>query len=147
MRVYLDNCCYNRPFDDQNQLKVRLEAEAKLRIQYLMRIGVLEYAWSDMLSQEVSDNPNRTRREKIFPWMDGATTIVGMTPEVVSLARDLEGKGLRNADALHVASAFLANCDWFFTTDSGILKKLRFVGAMRIANPVEFIVEDTNDNG
>ena len=24
MRVYLDNCCYNRPFDDQSQLKVRL---------------------------------------------------------------------------------------------------------------------------
>ena len=27
MRVYLDNCCYNRPFDDQTQLKVRLETE------------------------------------------------------------------------------------------------------------------------
>ena len=44
MRVYLDNCCYNRPFDDQDQLKVRLETEAKLRIQFLMRTGVLEYA-------------------------------------------------------------------------------------------------------
>ena len=21
MRVYLDNCCYNRPFDDQTQVK------------------------------------------------------------------------------------------------------------------------------
>ena len=29
MRVYLDNCCYNRPFDEQTQLKVRLETEAK----------------------------------------------------------------------------------------------------------------------
>ena len=27
MRVYLDNCCYNRPFDDQRQLRVRLEIE------------------------------------------------------------------------------------------------------------------------
>ena len=25
MRVYLDNCCYNRPFDEQTQLRVRLE--------------------------------------------------------------------------------------------------------------------------
>ncbi len=31
MRVYLDNCCYNRPFDEQDQLSVRLETEAKLR--------------------------------------------------------------------------------------------------------------------
>jgi hypothetical protein len=27
MRLYLDNCCFNRPFDDQNQLKIKLEAE------------------------------------------------------------------------------------------------------------------------
>ena len=39
MRVYLDNCCYNRPFDDQTQLKVRLETEAKLFVQQLMRTG------------------------------------------------------------------------------------------------------------
>lgn len=39
MRVYLDNCCYNRPFDDQTQLKVRLETEAKLFVQGLMRTG------------------------------------------------------------------------------------------------------------
>jgi len=31
MWIYLDNCCYNRPFDDQSQLRVRLEAEAKLK--------------------------------------------------------------------------------------------------------------------
>lgn len=33
MRIYLDNCCFNRPFDDQNQLRIRLETEAKLGIQ------------------------------------------------------------------------------------------------------------------
>lgn len=44
MRIYLDNCCYNRPYDEQGQLRIRLETEAKLRIQHLMRIGVVEYA-------------------------------------------------------------------------------------------------------
>ena len=33
MRVYLDNCCYNRPFDDQENLAVALETFAKLQIQ------------------------------------------------------------------------------------------------------------------
>lgn len=32
MRVYMDNCCFNRPFDDQTQTRVRLETEAKLEI-------------------------------------------------------------------------------------------------------------------
>ena len=38
MRVYLDNCCYSRPFDDQSQLRVRLEIEAKLEIQCFMML-------------------------------------------------------------------------------------------------------------
>ena len=25
MRIYLDNCCFNRPFDDQSQIKIKLE--------------------------------------------------------------------------------------------------------------------------
>jgi hypothetical protein len=46
MRVYLDNCCYNRPFDEQAQLSVRLETEAKLEIQRQMRSGELEYSYT-----------------------------------------------------------------------------------------------------
>ena len=32
MKLYLDNCCYNRPFDDQSQERVHLESEAVLII-------------------------------------------------------------------------------------------------------------------
>ena len=56
MRVYLDNCCYNRPFDEQVQLRVRLETEAKLEVQRQMRSGELQYVWSDMLVTEVQDS-------------------------------------------------------------------------------------------
>lgn len=37
MRVYLDNCCFNRPFDDQTSLIVQFETDAKLRIQELIK--------------------------------------------------------------------------------------------------------------
>ena len=33
MRIYLDNCSYNRPYDDLSHLTVSLEAQAKLFIQ------------------------------------------------------------------------------------------------------------------
>ena len=29
LRIYLDNCCYNRPYDDLSQFTVGLEAQAK----------------------------------------------------------------------------------------------------------------------
>ena len=40
MKIYLDNCCFNRPFDDQSQLRIRLESEAKLKIQEDIRSGL-----------------------------------------------------------------------------------------------------------
>ena len=46
MKIYLDNCCFNRPFDDQSQLRILLEAEAKLRIQENIRSGTFELVWS-----------------------------------------------------------------------------------------------------
>lgn len=39
MRLYLDLCCFNRPFDDQSQLLVRLQTEAKLAVQNSIRGG------------------------------------------------------------------------------------------------------------
>ena len=146
MRIYLDNCCYNRPFDKQNQLRIRLETEAKLHIQRMMRLGIVEYAWSDILSQEISDSPFPARQEKIFEWEDGAAANVPITSEIVVKASALVARGLGKADALHVACAEAAGCDWFFTTDKPLLKKLRQYGGMRIANPMEFLVEDENDD-
>jgi len=36
IRVYLDNCCFNRPYDNQTNLLIYLETEAKLFIQNLI---------------------------------------------------------------------------------------------------------------
>ena len=108
MRVYLDNCCYNRPFDDQSQLKVRLETEAKLFVQQLMRTGVVEYVWSDMLDKEALDNPFPMQRVKIMAWKSGAKFDVEITPEIVIDATALVSVGLGNADAIHLAYDFCA---------------------------------------
>jgi len=43
MLIYLDLCCFNRPCDDQSQLRVRLETEAKLSLQDKVRGGALAF--------------------------------------------------------------------------------------------------------
>ena len=141
MRVYLDNCCYNRPFDEQTQLKVRLETEAKLRVQAMMRNGEVEYVWSDILSQEVFDNPFPHRREKILEWRHGAVCTVEITTDVIADADGLAEKGLKAADALHVASAAAVDCDCFITTDIRLLRRVRQFKVTRILNPMEFLLE------
>ena len=54
-RVYLDNCCFNRPYDDLNNINVQLEAEAKFFIQQQVLLGTLELAWSYMMDKEIYD--------------------------------------------------------------------------------------------
>jgi len=43
-KIYLDICSYNRPFDVQSQLRVRMETEAKLFIQASVRKIFIHYA-------------------------------------------------------------------------------------------------------
>ena len=146
MRVYLDNCCYNRPFDDQTQTKVRVETICKLAVQLMMATRKVEYAWSSTLDYEVSRNPFPKQRKAVARWRKGAAVRVLATDEIKTRAKELEAEGLKAKDALHVASAENAGCDWFLTTDYGILKKARNGLEMRIASPVEFIMEAANGN-
>ena len=146
MRVYLDNCCYNRPFDPQADLCVCLETMAKMRIQALMRSGEWEYVWSDILVHEVVQNPFLDRREIILEWMDHASEYVEMTEEVIARGIEIQRYGIKPKDALHLASAEKAKFDLFFTTDKGILKKLKCIGDVQIANPATFMIQGGEDH-
>lgn len=46
--IYLDNCCYNRPYDDQSQIRINLETQAKLYIQKLIVDKKIELVYSYM---------------------------------------------------------------------------------------------------
>ena len=105
MRVYLDNCCYNRPFDEQTQLKVLLETEAKLRVQSLMRNGDVEYVWSGVLDYEIRQSPFRNRKRLIRPWKAGATLYVRMDAEIISRGSEIMLLGVKKKDAVHLACA------------------------------------------
>ena len=142
MRVYLDNCCYNRPFDEQTQLRIRLETEAKLRIQHLMRAGEVEYAWSKVLDYELGQSPYLDQIDEICDWADWAAVYVDMDDSIAADGAAIMRHGVKRMDALHLASAKAAGCDWFLTTDRGILKHVDFLDGMRVANPVDFAMED-----
>ena len=141
MRVYLDNCCYNRPFDDQSQPKVLIETLAKLAIQQQMRAQVIEYVWSEVLDFEIGQSRFIDRKLQIWPWANGAVQNVELNEEIRLRANEFEATGLKAMDSLHLACAEAAGCDWFFTTDKGILNKAKRIALIRVANPVEFIGE------
>lgn len=141
MRVYLDTCSFNRPFDDQSQLRVRLEAEAKLRIQEEIRAGEIDLAWSYILEYENDKNPYPERKSRISAWRAYAGLEVQESAELLANASSLNKEGLPKIDSLHVACAIIAECEYFITTDDRVLKCKARVAAINIADPILFIKE------
>jgi len=144
MKVYLDNCCYNRPFDDQGGILIRIETEAKLFVQHEIQAGRVELAWSSMNDYENNDNPSLEKTERIAVWRDMANDVITMSDAILQSAQDLERIGLKPKDALHIASAMAAQCDFFLTTDKRILNKP--IAGIRVLNPVSFVEAYLNEN-
>ncbi len=140
MKVYLDNCCYNRPYDDQTQLSIRLETQAKLQIQSRIKNGELELVWSYIMDYENSKNPFEDKKDAIQLWKGLASQQVEESDNLLSFAESLTSQGIKTFDALHIACAVSANCDYFLTTDRKLLRSS--VPEIRIINPITFIMEE-----
>ncbi|MGA2547776.1 MAG: type II toxin-antitoxin system VapC family toxin [Rectinemataceae bacterium] len=140
MRVYLDACSLNRPFDDQSSLFISLQTQAKLAILESIRAGSLELVWSYILDYENEANPFEERRMYLASWRSFATEDVVESESILTWAAELSNKGLGAKDALHLACAREAGCAFFITADRHILKEGSF-GPLRIADPVSFLTE------
>ena len=146
MRVYLDNCCYNRPFDPSVQTRVQVETICKLAVQFMMATRKVEYVWSEMLDYEVSQNPSLKRQMAILRWVSGAVENVALDDVVYARAAELEKSGIKTKDAIHLASAEQSECDWLLTTDDRFIRRAQGNTEVRVATPVEFIMENKDEN-
>lgn len=139
MKVYLDNCCLNRPFDDQTQLRIKLESEAKLKIQEEIRAGKLQLAWSYILDYENSKNPFQEREIRVDGWKKYAVQSIQENKELLGKASSLNQIGLQKIDSLHIACAVFSECEYFLTTDDQILKRADEIGDVNVTDPIAFI--------
>jgi predicted nucleic acid-binding protein len=143
MKIYLDNCSYNRPFDDQSSMVVRFETDAKLRIQELVKNGALELVWSFVLDYENNANPFEEVKSKIAEWNNLASVDCDYLDMIEQKAAALMKLGFRQMDASHIACAVFAGADCFITTDKKILNK--HITDIKVVNPIDFIREYPND--
>jgi len=139
LRLYLDNCTFNRPFDDQNQLKIKLETEAKLFIQQSILTGIYELVWSYILEYENNQNKFSDRRNIIYDWKNVAKVYCVENDKIIKYAESLKQQNIRTKDALHIACSVYCNSDYFITTDKQLFNlKLNDI---KIVNPLTFLNE------
>ena len=68
MRLYIDLSCFNRPFDDQGQERIRRETQAVLDVLRRIIEGSDTLVWSWVLSFENDKHPKPDRRDEIAVW-------------------------------------------------------------------------------
>lgn len=140
MRIYLDNCCYNRPYDDQLQMRIHLDTEAKLHIQDMVKNNELELVTSYMLDYENAKNRFWHKRQAISEFLNENEAYYvsqDRNEEAIQIAEEIKKTGAKNADALHVACAILAISNYFITTDDRLLKYRS--EKVEIVTPGEFV--------
>lgn len=140
MRIYFDNCCYNRPYDDQMQIRISLEAQAVIFIQNAVRLGSLELVSSFVMRHENEKNPYVDKRNSIENFIEENVSVFissDKKDEVAIIAEEIMKTGIKAADAAHIACAVLAKCDYFLTTDDRVLKYES--DKIIIINPVDFL--------
>jgi hypothetical protein len=145
MKVYFDVSCLNRPFDDQRQLRIRLESEAITLIFDQIDAGRWEHLSSRMAEIEVWAIRDEIRQRRVLALLPEGKMELGRA--TFSRARELIALRMRAADAVHVAAAEQLQADVLLTCDDQLVRVARQIAdqlQVRIDNPVDWLKEQFN---
>ena len=143
MIVYLDNCCYNRPFDDQTQERIHLESEAILTILKMGQLKKIIIAGSEILELEINRMPDENKKRKVLNLYKAADMHILYTDKIRKRSEEiLSISKIRTFDGLHIAAAEEANADVLLTTDDKFEKMSEKLDLKtRVVNPLRFAWE------
>ena len=145
MKIYLDLCVYNRPFDDQGQPRIVVET---VEFMFLLEKAInkeMTIINSFVLEYENSKSPLIDRRDKIEDLLKIASEYVRYSERLENRAEEIEKRGFMAMDALHIACAEAAKSDFFITCDDLLLRKGKANKdklKVRIVDLMEFFSEE-----
>jgi predicted nucleic acid-binding protein len=143
VKIYLDVCCLNRPFDDHRQERIQLESEAVVAI--LGRSKTLILLSSEIVDFEIAKIPDEDRKQKVTLLSSISNMKIAIDGEIISRAKALNEMGFKSFDAFHIACAEKGQADALLTTDDHLLKKaishMEFI-KVRIENPLRWVMEE-----
>ncbi|MCL1822737.1 MAG: hypothetical protein FWG44_00900 [Oscillospiraceae bacterium] len=140
LKIYFDNCCYGRPFDDLSIGMNGLEATAKMYIQSLVKFNSLYLYSSFMTFREIKDIPYVSIKENITNYVNEYSSYFisdERKNDVKSISEDIMKTGIKKKDATHLACSIIAECDYFITTDKRVLNYK--TDKINIVNPIDFL--------
>jgi predicted nucleic acid-binding protein len=143
-RIYLDVSCLNRPFDDQSQVRIRLEAEAIVLILERLDVGVWRQVSSGIAVIEIDAIADEERRVNVRRFLPEPEDVHPLSKTTFERAQQLEKLGFKAADAVHVAAAEECRAEVLLSCDDRLCKLAkRHEKRLRVAvaNPLTWLQE------
>ena len=139
IKIYLDNCTYNRPFDDQSQIKISLETEAKRHIQQLIEKKEIILTYSFINRFENSKNKRLLNQKAINVFFKNAAHYIDYScaTSIRNRALEIMKVNIKTKNAYHISCAIEGCCNYFITTDKPLLKYSR--PEIIICSPIQFL--------
>jgi len=140
LKIYLDNCCYGRPFDNQNDIELYRETQAKMFIQSLVRFNSVELVYSSMTIKELRDCPFEEMHNSVIEFIeDNAKHYLDKAQNEIAaaLTKEIMEIGVKLKDASHTACAIISECDYLISTDKRLLKYKD--SRIKMINPIDFV--------
>lgn len=148
MIIYLDVSCLNRPFDDQLQTRIRLESEALTIIFDRMDKKFHRQVSSEMAAIEIAAMSDLDRRRRVRALLPPGRDIMPLNEAIFDRAKQLERRGFKAADAVHVAAAEALRADVLLSCDDRMCAAARRNAPalrVRVANPLTWLQENHDD--
>ena len=142
-KIYLDSCCFNRPFDNLSQDKIRFECEAVLVILKNSNAGICDVFQSDVLDDEISRMTNLVKKLKVLMLYSSASVRIEINDIIINRAKEFQQQAnVKPFDALHLACAEYSNADILLTTDQKFINRaVKSDSNVRVANPAIWLME------
>lgn len=135
----MDVCALNRPFDDNSNFRIRMEAQAIIFIIQRILKGTYILCNSDIVEYECSQIPMFEKMSLVKKILELSKEKITLDSNITELAKEFEASNIKPFDALHLASSIIGECDCFISTDDKFLKKAKKVtDKIKIFNPLEF---------
>ena len=143
--LYLDVCALCRPFDDQSQMKIKLETDSIFLILEKIKAGRFKMLFSKIHNLEIKDIQEKEEREELLQFLEkyGKEEKNINQEKIKNRILEFEKMGFGIGDSAHLAFAE-NHTDYFISVDSNLLKKYnnKVKGKMLALKPEDFIVRE-----
>ena len=142
--VYLDYNCFQRGFDDPQQIRIQMEALACQEIFVKAEEGKARLVWSFMHEDETILCPFPERKYEVLRLAALCEVRVGPEEDIYKLAKSFQEKRRLSAkDAIHLACASYVGAQVLLTCDDRLIRQAKQLTlGMVIMNPVDYVRQE-----